>query len=359
MSPLDVELIRFAYLACAAIVLLIVGVGMEWWVRRRFEEGVPPSLTWTLRGLLLFGLLFVTAPILGWVSFTEAAGHVHYALNATLFQVGEQQVTLSGILTFVLLLVVTVAASRIIRRALTRSQAVQRATDAGTVGVIERLVHYGIMAVGITVALTAAGVNLSGLVTAGAAFAVGIGFALQGVAQNFVSGLILLVERAIKPGDILEVEGTRVRVQKMGIRSTIVRTRTDLDLIVPNNTLAQSTVTNFTLLDNRRRIQASVGVAYESDMRLVFSVLQDAADGFAGRDPEPTPQVIMTGIGASTVDFEVSIWTHDAWRDRAVLSDLYLCIWEALAAAEISIAFPQMDVHIDGGVTATPFRETE
>lgn len=346
MTALEIELIRFVYVAFAAVVLLLAVVGAEWATRRRFGDDLPGAIKWTVRLGAIAALVIVIAPILGLVSFAETMETVNFGLNATLIQLGSQRVTLSGILTFLFFFAVSVGISRLIRTALTRNQAIKRVTDAGTVGVIERLVHYAVMAVGLTFALSAAGVNLNGLVTAGAAFAVGIGFALQGVAQNFVSGLILLVERAIKPGDILDVEGERVRVVRMGIRSTIVRSRNEADLIVPNTTLAQSTVRNFTFMDRRCRVRCSVGVSYESDMGQVFDVLRKTATAFGPREQTP-PNIVMTAFGASSVDFEVSVWTTDAWNDRNTMSALYKAIWDALKEAEIEIAFPQLDVHFD------------
>lgn len=349
MPAFEIELIRFVYVAFVAIVLLLTVVGSEWWSRRRFGDEIPGAITWAIRLGAIALLTIAVAPILGLVTFAETITRVDTGLNATLLKLGDQRFTLSGILTFLFFFGVAVGVSRLIRQALTRSQSLKRVTDAGTVGVIERLVHYGIMGVGIAVALSAAGVNLSGLVTAGAAFAVGIGFALQGVAQNFVSGLILLVERAIKPGDILEVEGNRVRVQRMGIRSTIVRSRNEEDLIVPNSTLAQSTVRNYTFLDRKCRIACTVGVSYGSDIQRVFEVLQQTATDFSPRQKKPKPVVLLTGFGASSVDFEVAVWTKDAWGDRVTQSALYRAIWDALKTADIEIAFPQLDVHLDTG----------
>ncbi len=349
MPAFEIELIRFVFVAFAAIVLLLTVVAAEWTLRRRFGDEIPGAITWAVRLGAVAALLIVTAPILGLVTFAETMSRVDRGLNATLLEPGGQRFTLSGILTFLFFFAVTVGISRLLRRALTRSHVIKRVTDVGTVGVIERLVHYGVMAVGLTFALSAAGVNLNGLVTAGAAFAVGIGFALQGVALNFVSGLILLVERAIKPGDILHVQGDRVRVQRMGIRTTIVRSRNEEDLIIPNSILAQSTVRNFTFLDKRCRVACVIGVSYSSDVQEVFSVLLATAQAFSPRQKKPEPRVLLTGFGASSVDFEVSIWTKDAWNDRVAQSNLYSAIWDALKAAEIEIAFPQLDVHLDSG----------
>lgn len=343
----EIELIRYAYLGGAVAAFTAVVLLIEWQLRKRLKNGVPAWLRWLVRLLGLLGVAFVTAPALGILSFSDLVARVDGVMNEVLFSLGGQNFTLSGMLTFCVLYVATIGVSRLVRRAVSTNAALQKATDPGTLGAINRLVHYAVMAVGVAIALQVAGVNLSAFFAAGAAFAVGIGFALQGVAQNFVSGIILLIERSIKPGDIIEVEGETARVQRMGIRSTIVRNRFDTDLIVPNNTLAQATVKNYTLLDRKHRVEIGVGVAYESDLRVVFEALQQAGDAFESRDKEPRPLVLLRGFGASSVDFTLSVWTRDVWFDPRVQSELRLAVWDALAEAGITIAFPQLDVHMD------------
>jgi small-conductance mechanosensitive channel len=188
---------------------------------------------------------------------------------------------------------------------------------------------------------------MNALFAAGAVFAVAIGFAMQNVVQNFVSGVILLTERSIKPGDILEVEGIVVKVVDMGIRTTVVRTWREEELIVPNSILSQSIVKNFTLRDQQYRLGAVVGVTYGSDMRKVLQVLQDTAEAMPWRLPEPAPRVLLQDFGSSSVDFGVYLCVDNPWLQRVYLSDLRQGIWFAFKDAGITIAFPQLDVHFD------------
>ncbi len=220
-------------------------------------------------------------------------------------------------------------------------------TEQGTIGVMERLSHYLVLSLGLGVGLQTAGVDLSALFAAGAVFAVGIGFAMQNIAQNFVSGIIVMVERVIRPGDILEVEGLVVRVEEMGIRSTVVRTLSDEHLIVPNSTLAQNTIKNFTLKDASVRLRVMVGVAYESDLRQVHAVLLQAAGQVEGQVEGQPPAIRLKDFGTSSVDFEVSIWIQDPWQRDRYSSDLRFAIWWSLEDAGVVIAFPQLDVHFD------------
>jgi len=191
---------------------------------------------------------------------------------------------------------------------------------------------------------------LSTLFAAGAVFAVGLGFAMQNVAQNFVSGVILMVERSIKPGDILMVEDQMVRVERMGIRSTIVRNRDEEELIVPNSILAQGSVKNYTLTDNLYLLKAEVGVVYGSDMKLVREVLERTARGIPWRVEKEEPRILLRQFGSSSVDFQVFIWVDQPWISRRLLSDANERIWWALKEAGVTIAFPQLDVHFDAPV---------
>ncbi len=277
--------------------------------------------------------------------FFDAVGLV---LNVQLVQLGASPVTPVTLLTVVVIFLIANWISRLLQGAIRSAMLLKLdRVDQGTIAVIERLTHYLVVALGLGVGLQTAGVDLSALFAAGAVFAVGVGFAMQNIAQNFVSGVIVLVERVIRPGDVLELEGQVVRVEEMGIRSTVVRTLSDEFLIVPNSSLAQNTIKNFTLRDPSLRVRARVGVAYASDLRLVRQVLLAAADGVEGQEPGREPVLLLRDFGSSSVDFELSIWIDDPWRRDLRASDLRDAIWWALQDAAITISFPQIDVHFD------------
>jgi small-conductance mechanosensitive channel len=295
-----------------------------------------------------------TSALLRWsedMGFGEVAGIIHRVVNFPIFEVGGTAITLATVIVVGVLIILTWWVSNLLQRAIDRTFRARGVTDVGTMQITKRLLHYAVMAMGLSIAITQVGINLNALFAAGAIFAVGIGFAMQNIAQNFVSGLILLIERAIKPGDILEVEGRVVRVLKMGIRTTIARTRDDEEIIIPNATLVQSTVTNYTLDDPIYRVRANVGVHYASDMRAVRAALLAAAHGMAWRLPERDPVILMTDFGDSSVDWQVSLWCDNAWTAPQVQSDLREAIWWALKDAKIEISYPQVDVHFDREVT--------
>ena len=277
-------------------------------------------------------------------------------ITEELFHIGEKGVSLLTlaymVLTFVGMLTVSWVLRLGLRRALRRGK---MEAAGGDQGVADRLIHYGFILVGIALAMQTAGIKLTAVFAAGAVFAVGFGFAMQNIAQNFVSGIILLIERTIKPGDVLEIGGAIVKVMKMSIRATIVRTLDDEDIIVPNSTLVQSNVKNYTLEDNLYRVKVVVGVSYDSDLKLVREVLEKTTGDVPWRDRNYPPRVLLLNFGHSAVEYETSAWMHEPFNYRIASSDLREAIWVAFKRANIVIAYPQIDVHFPQAVAQNLF----
>lgn len=284
------------------------------------------------------------------MTWKDALSRIRAVLDTKLLEVGDTTVTLGTAATAVVVIFCTLWISKLARKAVRRVFARRGMEGDRTVGTVAGLLHYVILVTGFGVALETIGIDLAALFAAGAIFAIGLGFAMQNIAQNFVAGLILLVERAIKPGDILEVEGAVVKVIRMGIRATIVQSRDGEDLIVPNSVLAQSTVKNYTLEDSVYRLRTLVGVSYGADMKLVRSTLEDVASSVTWRLPDREPQIVMSEFGDNAVVFDVAVWMDDPWGSRLAVSALNEAIWFAFAEHGITIAFPQLDVHFDPNV---------
>ncbi len=281
------------------------------------------------------------------MSRTDTLKDAAAALNQTLFEIAGTPISVATLITFAIIVVFTLVLSALAQRATRRWLTRRGVTDEGSIAVTGRLLHYLLLFVGFGIAVHTVGINLNALFAAGAIFAVGLGFAMQNIAQNFVSGVILLVERAITPGDVLEVEGRVVRVLRMGIRSTIARSRDGEDVIVPNSVLVQSIVKNFTLDDAAYRVRTTVGVTYGSDLKLVRQVLEEVANQIKTDLPTYNPQVLLLEFGNNSVNFEVAIWMDDPWLSRLKLSELNEAIWWAFQEQGIVIAFTQLDVHFD------------
>ncbi len=273
-------------------------------------------------------------------------------LAVELLSIAGTSVTVGSVLTIAAVLAIAAWISRLSQAAIKRAFKLRNITDTGTLLMVQRLVHYAVMAIAFVSALQTAGVDLDALLAAGAVFAVGFGLAMQSIAQNFVSGIILLVERSIRPGDVIEVEGQVVKVRELTVRNTIVRTLDDDELIVPNSILAQSTVRNYTKQDDLLRLRVQVGVTYGSDLRLVRDTLEALPAALKWARTDPAPRVLLKDFADSAVVYELSVWTDEPWSAEGLRSELREAVWWAFKEARITIAFPQLDVHVDDGLLA-------
>jgi potassium-dependent mechanosensitive channel len=203
---------------------------------------------------------------------------------------------------------------------------------------ISTMLHYTILLVGFFVALGALGIDLTKITILAGAFSVGVGFGLQNVINNFVSGVILLFERPIKLGDVIEIGGTVGEVRRIGIRACVIRTADGSEIIVPNGSLISNQVTNWTFSDRARAIEVSVNILPGADSVKVVELLKTVAVGQAGLAKEPAPQVYVTSFTAGAITYQLRVWT-DRYQDWAqVRSDLSVAISEALTREKIGIA---------------------
>ncbi|MCU0663553.1 MAG: mechanosensitive ion channel [Myxococcota bacterium] len=267
----------------------------------------------------------------------------------SLLTIGERDVTVGTLVVALVILVVGYVLARLLTRVVDRGL-VKKGSDHATRSIIVRLLRYIVLLVGIVAALETIGIHLSTLFAAGAIFAVGLGFAMQNIVQNFVSGVILLVERSIKPGDVLEVDGHVVKVSELGIRFTQARTRNDEELIIPNSVLVQGTVKNYTASDTCFLLETTVGVAYSSDLKVVRAALEEVAGTRSWKQPDKDPRVLLREFGDCAVLYSVYVPITDPWPARLLQSELNEAIWWAFKKDGITIAFPQLDVHFDEGL---------
>ena len=207
----------------------------------------------------------------------EVGSFFNGMLGRSLFHLGDTPVSLTSLLTVVVILVIGYQLSRGLQRATAGAFKREGIDDEGTLRMVQRLLNYAVLCLAFLVGLQTVGIDLSSLLAAGAVFAVGIGLAMQSIAENFVSGVILLVERTIRPGDIIEIDERMVRVVEMSVRNTLVRTLDGEDIIVPNSNLAQGKVKNFSSRDRYYRVRVKVGVHYDSDLVAVRQVLRHPA----------------------------------------------------------------------------------
>ncbi len=258
-------------------------------------------------------------------------------LNATI-SVGSLEISPGRILAFVIAIWASFLVSGFLRFLLEEDIYHHLKLPRGVPYAISMMLHYLVLLFGFFLALGALGIDLTKMTIVAGAFSVGIGFGLQNVFNNFVSGLILLFERPIKIGDVIEVSGNLGEVRQIGIRASVIRTTEGSEIIVPNGLLISGQVTNWTFSDRRRAIEVSVSVAASADLARVTGLLKEAALNQAGVAKEPEPQAYVVNFATGAVALQLRAWT-DRYQDwTQVRSDLSLAINKALTRENIAIA---------------------
>src|SRR5215813_9160875 len=215
---------------------------------------------------------------------------------------------------------------------------------------IAQVVSNIVLVVGILIVLENTGIHLAALTVFAGAVGVGVGFGLQNIASNFISGLVILAERPITIGDRVEVAGIAGQVEHIRARSTVIRTNDNIMMIVPNTKFIDSPVTNWTYGDPRVRFRIPVGVAYGSDVEKVSELLLAVAHENPHTLKDPAPNVFLEQFGENSIEFELVVWSSEmSYRPRRYRSEINFAIEKKLREAGIELAFPQRDLHIRSG----------
>ena len=298
-------------------------------------------------------VLIQTALVLGWMRLTldgfDAASPLFAKVSSALearWQAGELSISLGGIFSFALMVVASVAVSRFVRFALEEDVLSRASLPRGVPFAVSTLVGYAILLLGFGMAMAAAGLDVSRLTLLFGALGVGIGIGLQDIVNNFVSGLILLFERPVQVGDLVDVGGVRGDVRRIGIRASTVRTFEGAEVVIPNSKLVSESFVNWTLSDRQRRIEIPVGVGYASDPDRVIEVLEAVVRARPEVLREPPPAVLFDRLGESSLEFLVRAWAADFDASRVLQSLLTGDILRALREAGIEIPFPQRSLHL-------------
>jgi small-conductance mechanosensitive channel len=262
------------------------------------------------------------------------------------FGYGTFSISLGGIVAFAIVLWLSWLLARMLDFVLNQEVYARISLPRGVPYALSSLSRYTIIALGFLLAVAMLGFNLDRLTILFGAVGVGVGFGLQNVVNNFVSGLILLFERPVNVGDRVEVAELLGDVKHIGIRASIVRTFDGADVIVPNGNFISDMVTNWTLSDRLRRIIVSVGVAYGTDPERVLELLRSLAERHPDVLSYPEPRVYFRAFGESSLDFELRVWTDKYDERLQIESDLAVATAAALKEAGIEIPFPQRDLHL-------------
>jgi potassium efflux system protein len=304
--------------------------------------------------LLRTGLKLIrTAGVVAWLATVLAEAGVLPAFlkgiavaMAFSFGIGNIEITIGRVLAFALSMWLALFLARIITTLLDTDMLPRMDLGRGVASAISKLVQYIIISLGALFAMAAAGIELQNLALLATAFSLGLGFGLQNLVNNFVSGLILIFERPVQFGDVVEVSGRTGEVKRIGIRSSTVRLADGAELVVPNGNLISNDLVNWTLSDRSRRIEMDLGVAYGSDLRRTKSILEACAREHKDIADAPPPTALFMGFGESWLNFSLRCWTNHSSRTAAARSELGINIYDALAEAGIEIPFPQRDLNV-------------
>ena len=256
-------------------------------------------------------------------------------------QVTTYDLVVSGIVVFA-----TIIGLRLIRSFLKRIER-QKKLDKGTSTSIYKIVQYFVWTIIVVALIQTLGVDITVLVASSAALFVGLGFGLQNVFKDFISGLILLFERNLKVGDIVELnDGTVGEVLNINLRISEIRDRSNIVILVPNSNLVEENVINWSHIEKKTRFNIAVGVAYGSNLELVKELLLQSVNDFKDVEKDPEPFVRFNNFGDSSLEFELYFWTNRSFRVENLKSDIRFKIDSLFNKHKVVIAFPQMDVHL-------------
>ena len=351
-----------------ALLLVVIGktVLKNWHSINLLNVAVPLLLALALVRLAVYILRQIFAPS-GWLHnserFIATAIWVGLALHLTgflpeildamdelSFHVGRQKISLLVILSGILSVLVTVLAAMWLGRTLENRLMAAEDLDMNLRVVLSKLVRAVLVVLGIMVALPLAGIDITVLSVFGGALGVGIGFGLQKIASNYVSGFIILIDRSIHPGDSLTVDGRFGTVSQLTARYMVLKGLDGTEAIIPNETLITSTVINHSYSDREMRLAIPVQVSYQTDLDKALTILNEAAAAHPRVLKEPPPAAFLKAFGDNGIDLELGVWINDPEQGQLNLkSDINLEIWRKFQAAGIEIPYPQLDVRIISG----------
>jgi len=284
-----------------------------------------------------------------WERLTTAIGKVNSIWNLELWVIDEHPVTVKKmVMALIILLVGFIFVKKVIllwiRGLLARVHMKETTTAA-----VEKIINYFIVFLIVLFALRVVNIPLTLFTFLGGAVAIGVGFGAQNLINNFISGFIVMAEQPIKIGDLVEIEGTFAMVEEIGARCTRIRTGANVHILVPNSSFLEKNIVNWTLSDKEVRAQVTVGVIYGSPVREVERLMLQVADEHKKVKKSPKPFVLFNDFGDNSLIFDLYFWiSMTRVMDRRIIeSDLRFHIDELFRKAEIVIAFPQSDVHLD------------
>ena len=287
-------------------------------------------------------------------SFLDILKYGWTEINNPIIPIGDG-VSILAVIKFFLIFIFGFTIAIFYKRKISNAAGYLKNSSPATKTMLANLGYYFLVILTFVFALNSVGIDLSSLTILVGALSVGIGFGLQNIVSNFISGIILIFEKSIQVGNIIEISDQfRGRVTQINMRSSVINTFDNIDIIIPNSTLMQNNVINLTFSDDIRRLHVPFGVAYGTSSDLVIEVILDALKKsdlvYIQDDESKEAKVWMTGMGASSVDFKLLVWinanTNKMGVDSSNMSDFLIFIYKTLQNNNIEIPFPQMDIHV-------------
>jgi small-conductance mechanosensitive channel len=268
-------------------------------------------------------------------------------LNVPITKLGSSEITLWTIVYLVFLVFILFYVTAKLRRWIVYKLLSKSKIDLGVRVAVGTIIRYIILAIGFIIVLQTVGIDLSAITILAGALGVGIGFGLQNITNNFVSGIVILFERPIKVGDRIEVGNVSGDVIRISMRSTTIVTNDNISIIVPNSEFISSTVINWSHIDRNIRLNFPVGVSYKEDPEKIRKILLEVAYENEGVLKEPTPDVLFDNYGESSLNFNLRLWTREYINRPGVLkSQIYYEVFKKFKENNIEIPYPQRDLHI-------------
>jgi small-conductance mechanosensitive channel len=268
-------------------------------------------------------------------------------LNVSLFSLGGSTITIWVIIYLLIIMILLVYVTAKLKKLIIYRLLAKSSIEIGVRVAVASLVRYIILFIGFIVILQTAGIDLSSITVLFGALGVGIGFGLQNITNNFVSGLIILIERPIKVGDRIEVTGITGDVVKISMRATTIITNDNISIIIPNSEFVSSTVINWSHTDRDVRFNFPVGVSYKENPQNIKKLLLQVADENKGVLKKPPPDVLFSEYADSAMVFNLRVWTREYIDRPGILkSQLYYEIHKKFKENDVEIPFPQRDIHI-------------
>lgn len=333
-----------AYIIIRAIIIALIEIGrhshyklMEnrWDKLEKRSIQVLKVLAVLFLVKFMFQTMEIYRPVMDWLT----------AFLSHEWEIGTLGISIGSVLSMLLILAITFLISRFIKIIIEDEILAHSKLPKGVPAAISVTIRYFIITLGVLMALSAAGIDLSKFGLLAGALGVGIGFGLQNIVNNFISGLILVYERPINVGDTIEVENLMGTVNRIGIRSSNVRTYDGAEVVVPNGNLISNQLINWTLSDNKRRVELKVGTAYGTDPNVVLELLKKVAMNHEDVLKTPEPRALFEEFGDSSLNFRLLFWVPFEMGIGAK-SDIAIGVYNIFKENNIEIPFPQVDLHV-------------